>query len=259
MAGALPTQLPDWTGGLEDAGLADFDDRDGDGRIGAAEMLISRDGVTLALPIMAGYPFVLAVLVATGGLSAALAACAGHALAAGTAVGEDLFRGLLYPSATPSKRLLTSRLATIAAVLVAAWYVSATDFDILPAVAWAMSLAASAFLPALALSIWWPRMNAPGAFAAIAAGFAAAAAHILLSETGGWFGVSNFVAAVFGVPAGLAAGVAASLVTASPSQRIAALGEEIRDPSGETMHDRAVRLAPAADAGAAEAGGEAAG
>ena len=251
IAGAASGQLPDWISGLRDAGLADFSDRNGDGKIGATEMLISRDGVTLSLPIMAKYPFVVVVLVAAGGVSATLAACIAHALAAGAAIGEDLFRGLLFPTATPGKRLLAARIGIIATVGAVAWFVSVRDFDILSPVAWSMSLAASAFLPALALSIWWPRMNVWGLLAALLAGFCVAAAHIALTSLAGqgaWLGVSNLLAATFGVPAGFVAGIAASYATPAPSPPIAALGGEIRDPSGETVYDRAVRLSSAAQA-----------
>lgn len=250
LAGIVPSQLPDWVIGLRDAGLADFSDRNGNGRTDAAEMLISRDGVTLALPIMAGHPFVVAVLVAIGGVSATLAASIAHALAAGTAIGEDLFRGLTHPSATPGKRLLAARSGVVATVFAAAWFVSASDFDILPAVAWAMSLSAAAFLPGLVLSIWWPRMTSSGLLAAMLAGFGITAANILLTKVAGygpWFGVSNLLAAIYGVPVGFVAGIGVSYMTPEPSSEILAMGEEIRDPSGETIQDRAVRLSAAAE------------
>lgn len=245
---------PDWVIGLREAGLADFLDRDNDGQFGVREMLMSRDGVTLSLPIMAGYPFVIAALVAVGGISATLAAAAAHTLAAGASVSEDLLQGLLPGPATPGKRLLAARLGVIAAAAGAALFVSQRDFDILPFIAWSMSLAGSAFLPALALAIWWPRMTALGVLAAMLAGFAVAAGNIALTATGvspDWFGLSNLVAGVYGAPAGFAAGVGVSYLTGPPPAATVKMAEEIRDPSGETIQDRAVRLsAGGADADA---------
>lgn len=251
LASVVPPALPDWISGLQDAGLAAFRDANNDGVVRASEMLMSRDGVTLALPIVADFPFVITVLVAAGGVSAAVAASLGHSLAAGTAIGEDIFRGLIAPNATPGKRLLASRLSVVAVVAAVTWTVSVVDFDILQAVAWALSLAASTFLPALALSIWWPRINMWGLYAALLTGFGISAAGILvtiLSDTHSWFGLSNLLAAVYGVPAAFIAAVAASYATPRPSELIILLGSEIRDPSGETVHDRAVRLSTAAEA-----------
>lgn len=242
---------PDWVMGLREAGLADFSDRNGDGRFGVQEMLVSRDGVTLALPIMAGYPFVVTVLVAVGGISAMLAAAAAHALAAGASVSEDLYHGLLHRDATAGKRLIVARVAIVAAVVGAALYVTRRDFDILPYVAWSMSLAASTFLPSLVLAVWWRRTTPLGAIASMSGGFAVCAVNILstgLEASGGWFGVSNLVAGVYGVPAGIAFGIGVSYLTGAPSDATLAMSDEIRDPSGETIHDRAVRLSSGAAA-----------
>ena len=245
LAGVLPAKLPEWIAGLRDAGLADVRDANNDGAIGVSEMLVSRDGVTLALPIMAEFPFVMAVLVAIGGISAALAAGCAHALAVGATIAEDLFRGIVHPSATPGKRLAVARLGIIAATLSTAWIVALRDFDILPVVAWAMSLAGSTFLPGLVLSLWWSRMTVWGLIAAMVAGFAVAAVNIGLTKFGGhphWLGISNLLAAVFGIPSGLVAGIAVSLLSPKPPADIVMLADEIRDPSGETIQDRAVRL-----------------
>jgi len=70
VAGSAVSQLPDWIARLHDAGLAEFSDANGDGVIGAAELLVSRDGVTLSLPIIADLPFIIIVLVAVGGVAA---------------------------------------------------------------------------------------------------------------------------------------------------------------------------------------------
>ena len=245
LVGTPLSRLPGWIAGLRDAGLADISDRNGDGVISASEVLVSRDGVTLALPIMAGFPFVVTVLVAAGGVAATLAASAAHALTVGAAIGEDVFRGLIHPSATPGKRMIAARLGTLATLIAAAWFVSIQDFDILPAVAWSMSLAAGTFLPALALSVWWPRMTLWGLLAAMAAGFGVALAHIVLSELGDGallFGLSGMLAGIVGIPAGFAAGIGVSHLTPRPSDDIRGIAREIRDPTGETMLDRAVRL-----------------
>jgi cation/acetate symporter len=59
-----------------------------------------------------------------------------------------------------------------------------------------------------------------------------------------WPNLSGLLAAILGVPAGLVTGIAVSLVTPKPSAKMNALTDDMRDPSGEALLDKAVRLAP---------------
>ncbi len=247
IVGATPSQLPGWIGGLRDAGLANFSDRNGDGIISAAELLISRDGVALALPIMAGLPFILVVFAATAGIAATLAAGAAHAFAAGTAISDDLYYGVLNRTSTPGKRMFVARIAMSVLALGAAWFVTTNDFDVLRAAIGALSLAGAAYLPALVLSIWWKRTTKWGVLAAMLAGAGISGAHMALQLSGSgalWPGLSGLLAGVLGVPAGFVAGIAVSLATPKPSPEMEALADDMRDPSGEALFDKAMRLAP---------------
>jgi cation/acetate symporter len=247
IVGVTPSQLPSWINGLRDAGLANFSDRNGDGLISASELLMSRDGVALSLPIMAGLPFILVVFAATAGIAATLAAGAAHAFAAGTSISDDLYYGMFHRTATPGKRLIVARLAMALLALGAAWYVTQRDFDVLRAAICALSLAGAAFLPALLLSIWWKRTTKWGALAAMLVGAGVASAHMVLQLSGNgalWPNLSGLLAAILGVPAGLVTGIAVSLVTPKPSAEMNALTDDMRDPSGEALLDKAVRLAP---------------
>jgi len=83
--------------------------------------------------------------------------------------------------------------------------------------------------------------------AAMLAGAGVAGAHMVLQLSGGgtlWPGLSGLLAGALGVPAGLVAGVAVSLVTPKPSAEMYALADDMRDPSGEALFDKAMRLAP---------------
>jgi cation/acetate symporter len=247
IVGVTPLQLPSWINGLRDAGLANFSDRNGDGLISASELLMSRDGVALSLPIMAGLPFILVVFAATAGIAATLAAGAAHAFAAGTTISDDLYHGMIHRTATPGKRLIVARLAMALLALGAAWYVTQRDFDVLRAAICALSLTGAAFLPALLLSIWWKRTTKWGALAAMLVGAGVASAHMVLQLSGNgalWPNLSGLLAAILGVPAGLVTGIAVSLVTPKPSAEMNALTDDMRDPSGEALLDKAVRLAP---------------
>lgn len=242
LVGTAPSQLPDWIDKLRDAALADVADRNGDGVIGATELFVARDGVVLALPIMGGFPFILVVLIATAGIGATLAAGTAHALAVGTTLSDDIYRGVLHPSATPGKRLLVARLATAGFAGLTASYVAGIDFDVLTAAAWAMSLAASSFLPVLVLAVWWKRTTGWGALAGMAAGFAVAASCVLLSmagDTDSFLGSMGLIAAVFGVPLGFLVAIVVSLMTPAPDAEALAFVDAIRDPGGDALNDLA--------------------
>ena len=242
LAGTPASQLPGWIARLAEAGLADFTDKNQDGVISAAELLVSRDGVTLALPIIGNLPFIIVVLVAVGGIGAALAAGASHCLAMGQSIAEDIYRGVVHRKATPSRRQLLARLGCIAFIVPVTWFVAAQEIDVLRAAAWAMSLTASAFLPVLVLSIWWKRITLLGAMAGMLAGFGVALAHIALAEIAGGslLGISSLVSAVIGVPVGAVAAIGVSMLGKPSPERIEFV-DELRDPSGQALYDRAVR------------------
>jgi cation/acetate symporter len=97
----------------------------------------------------------------------------------------------------------------------------------------------------LTLSIWWRGLTSFGALVGMTAGFAATAGYILLTATGGypWFGVDSLAAAVLGVPVSLLGAFTGSLLSPRPDQQTLELIDEMRMPSGETIHARLLRLA----------------
>ena len=86
--------LPAWLVELSHNNLLKAGDLKGDGAIAAAEFLMGRDGVALALPAAAGVPYVLTVLMATAALAIALAAAASHLFTLAASLAEDLYRVL---------------------------------------------------------------------------------------------------------------------------------------------------------------------
>ncbi len=241
VAGTAPSQLPEWVARLSDAGLAEILDRNRDGVFAAAEILVSGDGVALALPIIAGFPFILVALVAAAGIAATLAAGAAHAMAVGASLSDDLLRALSLRPITPNTRLLAARAGIAAAAALAAWYAAGNDFDVLQVASWAMSLAAASFLPVLLLSLCWARMTAWGAMAGMLAGFLGVAFDISMGVSEGILGLSTLTAGILGMPVSALAAVGVSLLTPRPSQAVVSLLDDIRDPSGKTILDRPVR------------------
>jgi cation/acetate symporter len=250
---APASALPAWLIELSKNQLLQSGDANGDGAIGAAELLIGRDGITLALPAAAGLPYVLIVLMAAAALAVALAAAASHLFTLAASVAEDLYRVLDRKQALP--RIVAAWAAIGASALAAAVFLVIADVDPLKAALLAFAFVAATFFPALVLAIWWRGCSKWGAFAAMATGFLVMLAEATL---GGAFGfgtaaLSAPLGSLIGAALALVAGVAVSLYLRRPSQIEDNYCEEMRDPSGETIYDRAQARAAAAAMAAAPA------
>lgn len=199
------------------------------------DLAIDRDVIVLALPEIAGLPYVIGGLVAAGALAATLSTANGLLLAIGNALGHDVYYRVVDARAPASRRLLVARLFLLASATVAAVLAASRPSDLLSMVAWAFSLAAAGFFPALVLGIWWKRCTAAGAVSGMLAGFGLTLAYLVLTQYGGmaeWFGIRNISAAVFGVPVGFLVAILVSLATRAPSRHVQAMVEEIRKPAG---------------------------
>jgi cation/acetate symporter len=248
--------LPAWFAELSANHLLQAHDANGDGAIGAAELLIGRDGVALALPAAAGLPYVLSVLMATAALAIALAAASAHLFTLAASLAEDLYRVLDRRQALP--RLIAARASIAACALAATVFLMIAELDPLKTALLAFAFAASTFFPTLILSIWWRRCTKWGAFAAMVTGFTV---MLAASAFGGAFGVSEAgfstsLASLIGAVLALVAGIAVSLYLRKPSQVEDSYREEMRDPGGETIYDRAQMRAASAAAAAAAASQE---
>jgi cation/acetate symporter len=247
------SSLPAWLTELADKHLLQTGDANGDGAIGAAELLIGRDGIALALPAAAGLPYVLTVLMATAAMAIALAAAAAHLFTLAASLAEDLYRVLDRRQALP--RLIAAWAAIAASALAAAMFLLIAEFDPLKAALTAFAFAGATFFPALLLAIWWRRCTKWGAFAALAVGFLVMLGEIVIGGASG-FGNAGFttsLASLIGALLALVAGVGVSLYLPRPSQGEDNYYEEMRDPDGETIYDRAQARAAAQAAAAASA------
>jgi cation/acetate symporter len=253
---APASALPAWLGELGENHLLQVGDANGDGSIGAAELLIGRDGITLALPAAAGLPYVLIVLVATSALAVALAAAAAHLFTLAASLAEDVYRVLDRKQTLP--RIVAAWAAIGASALAAAVFLVIADVDPLKAALIAFAFVAATFFPALTLAIWWRRCTKWGAFAAMVTGFVVMLVDAVL---GGLFqtgtpGLNAPPASLIGAALAFLAGIGVSLYQPRPSQIEDNYREEMRDPGGETIYDRAQMRAAAAAAATAAAGAE---
>lgn len=112
------------------------------------------------------------VLIAIGGISACLALASGLALAIANALSYDVYFKGIDLSAPTARRLFVARAAILLVAGLAAAAAMARPGMLVTMAGAAFSLAASAFLPALLLGIWWKRATGEGALAGMLAGLA---------------------------------------------------------------------------------------
>ena len=193
----------------------------------------------------------------TAAMAIALAAAAAHLFTLAASLAEDLYRVLDRRQALP--RLIAVWAAIAASALAAAVFLLIAEVDPLKAALSAFAFAAGTFFPALLLAIWWRRCTKWGVFAAMATGFV-----VMLGElvVGGIFGFSNAgfttsLASLIGALLALVVGVAVPVYLRKPSQGEDNYYEEMRDPEGETIYDRAQARAAAHAAAQASAAAEA--
>ncbi len=143
---------------------------DASGVITNRSLTLDPDAIVLATPEIAGLPYVIAGLVAAGGLAAALSTADGLLLAIANALSHDIYYKMVDPQAPTARRLIVSRAFLVVVAILAAFVASTHPGDILAMVSWAFSLAAAGLFPALVMGVWWKRANKWGAVSGMAAG-----------------------------------------------------------------------------------------
>jgi cation/acetate symporter len=218
---ALPAWMAQWS---RDPALLSFSDVNGDGILQFAELKIGPDLVMLASPEISGLPYVVSVLVAAGGLAAALSTADGLLLTIGNALAHDVYFKGDSSKAQSMRRVMWSKFALLVVALIAAYVAAQRPAGILYLVAASFSLAGAAFVPAMVLGIFWPGATRVGAIAGMLSGLAVTLYYMLINQPGVrqylglsgdglWLGIQPVSAGLFGFGAGLLATVAFSLVS----------------------------------------------
>lgn len=207
-----------------------------------ANFTIAPDTVVIATPEIAGLPYVIAGLVAAGGLAAALSTADGLLLAIANALSHDIYYQMIDHTASTKRRLIVARILLILVALIGAYLAITAPAGILIFVSWAFSLAAAGLFPALVLGVWSKRVNTTGAIAGMIAGFLVTAYYLVSTEYMGgakWFNVSNISAGLFGIPVGFIVTYVVSLMTPAPSRELQQFIEELRIPRGNVLMSEA--------------------
>ena len=218
---ALPAWMAQWS---HDPSLLSYGDVNGDGILQFAEIKMGPDLVMLASPEISGLPYVVSVLVAAGGLAAALSTADGLLLTIGNALAHDVYFEGDSNKAQSMRRVMWSKFALLVVALLAAYVAAQRPAGILYLVAASFSLAGAAFVPAMVLGIFWPRTTRVGAVGGMLAGLAVTAYYMLANQAairqylglvgdGLWLGIQPVSAGIFGVAAGLLTTLLLSLVS----------------------------------------------
>jgi cation/acetate symporter len=233
--GAPIASLPEWVSIWTNIGLVRVTDANADGILQFRELVINADAIVLATPEIAGLPYVIAGLVAAGGLAAALSTADGLLLAIANALSHDIYYRMIDPQANSKRRLVVARILLIVVAIVAAWVASTRPAGILAMVAWAFSIAASGLFPALVMGVWWKRTTSAGAVAGMVVGYGVCLFYLIGTQYYGmplWFGIRNISCGLFGIPAAFLTTIVVSLMTPAPSQAMQDFIDSIRTPRG---------------------------
>jgi cation/acetate symporter len=239
------SELPAWVAAWSriDPAFLRLDDINHDGVVQLAEMQLGPDIVVLAMPEIAGLPYVITGLVAAGGLAAALSTADGLLLTIANALSHDLYFKMINRHASPAQRVTMGKVLLLVVALVAAFVALLRPGSIVSLVGLAFSLAAASLFPVLVLGVFWKRANRWGAIAGMLTGFGMCTYYIAtrypffqaaLGLAPGdwplWWGIEPISAGVFAVPLGFAAIGIVSLLTPRPDGGSEELVDFLRMP-----------------------------
>lgn len=209
-------QLPHWIAQWAklDAELLQIEDINGDGVVQFGEVRLAAEVIMLAVPEMAGMPYVVSGLVAAGGLAAALSTADALLLAISSAIVRDTAGPGPVHGKAAAQRVIASKFALLAVAVVAAAVAASRPAAILPVVSASFSIAAAAFVPAMVLGVFWRGATRQGAVGGMLVGLGVTLYYLLVNSqtlrslTGAspgsslWFGIHPASAGLFGVAAG---------------------------------------------------------
>jgi len=243
------SDMPAWVAAWSriDPSFLRMEDVNRDGIVQLAELQMGPDIVVLAMPEIAGLPYVITGLVAAGGLAAALSTADGLLLTIANALSHDLYFKMINRTATAARRVTMAKVLLLVVALVAAFVTLMRPGSIVSLVGLAFSLAAASLFPALVLGVFWRRANKWGAIAGMLTGFGVCAYYIATrypffqsrlglapEDWAPWFGIEPISAGVFAVPLGVVAIVIGSLLTAEPGPESDRFVDFVRMPAPRT-------------------------
>ncbi|WP_220718232.1 sodium:solute symporter family protein [Agarivorans litoreus] len=159
LKGITQEQQPSWLAHWQQAGLVEWRDENGDGRLFYSgdqrnEVTINQDIVVLASPELAQLPNWVVALVAAGGLAAALSTAAGLLLVIASSISHDLVKQTWQKELSDKQELKLARCCAIVAICASGYLGINPPALVAEVVAIAFGLAASSLFPAIVLGIF---------------------------------------------------------------------------------------------------------
>lgn len=244
LVGTPMDQLPAWVAAwsVVDPGLLQVSDVNRDGVLQLNEISIDPDIVVLAMPEIAGLPYVISGLVAAGALAAALSTADGLLLTIANALSHDVYYKMIDPQAATARRVTISKVLLLIVALLAAYVAAQRPADILFLVSAAFSLAAASFFPALVLGIFWKRTTGTAAVLGMLSGLSVTGYYMIVNQpwlrsvfgveqaVDLWWGIQPISAGLFGVPVGFAVMIVVSWVRPTKDPSVSAMVDDWRYP-----------------------------
>ena len=163
-------------------------------------------------------PSFMCGLVVSGIFAAAMSSSSSYLLISGSAVAENIFRGLIKKNATDAQVMIVARITLVVILLFGIFIAIDENSIIFQVVSYAWAGFGAAFGPLMLLSLYWKRTNLPGAVAGMLTGAIGVVVwHELIKPLGGIFGVYELLPCFF---LSLIVIVVVSKLTAEPSKEI---------------------------------------
>ncbi|MGN0302217.1 MAG: sodium:proline symporter, partial [Anaerotardibacter sp.] len=163
-------------------------------------------------------PSFMCGLVVSGIFAAAMSSSSSYLLISGSAIAENIYRGLINRKATDRQVMIVARGTLIVILLFGIFLALDENSTIFGIVSYAWAGFGASFGPLMIMSLYWRRTNFPGALAGMISGTATVLIwHNFIKPLGGFFGVYELLPAFI---VSLIVIVVVSLLTKEPSKEI---------------------------------------
>ena len=163
-------------------------------------------------------PSFMCGLVVSGIFAASMSSSSSYLLISGSAVAENIYRGLIKKDATDSQVMIVARLTLVAVLLFGIIIALDENSSIFQVVSYAWAGFGASFGPLMLMSLYWRRTNFQGALAGMAVGAIAVLVwHSFVKPFGGIFGIYELLPAFI---LSLVAIVVVSLLTKEPDEEV---------------------------------------
>ncbi len=163
-------------------------------------------------------PAFICGLVVSGIFAATMSSSSSYLLIAGSAISQNLYRGIINKNASEQQCMFISRVALVVILIFGIVIALDQDSSIFEVVSYAWAGFGASFGPLMLMSLYWRRTNWQGALAGMLTGAITVVVwNLFISSLGGIFGVYELLP---GFIFSLIAIVVVSLLTEAPSKEI---------------------------------------